>query len=415
MDMVGLWVQHVAEHQYTVEDVYEISNTSISSRWSSFYAGPLRNLYEVEQQGRDTGRPNVEAVGIVLEHWLIQVVTDLWGDAGYSEALLGRDSPPDMSVRYDAQSDIYEGIFAELARAAAMIEPDGPRITGGDLIYDGDMDRWRLFANSLRLRAAVRVSEVDAGLAASQATSALAAGVFGSNADNAVLHYVDNGIDVNPIFDYERTRNDHSISKTMVDTLVSLADPRLPLYARPNQTGEYVGTPNGSMSNPQLSTVSNIGLRFAAADAPATILSYAEVLFLHAEAAARGWASGDPAALYREGIVAAMQDVGVAHGDIDTYVASPRVAWAGGQEGLEQIWLQKWIALYGNGPEAYAEWRRTGIPELAAGPDALNDGRIPVRLEYPERERTLNRAEVEAAIARQGGATLNSPVWWQAR
>jgi hypothetical protein len=91
------------------------------------------------------------------------------------------------------------------------------------------------------------------------------------------------------------------------------------------------------------------------------------------------------------------------------------VAWAGGQAGLEQIWLQKWIALFGNGPEAYAEWRRTGIPGLVAGPDALNDGRIPVRLEYPERERTLNRVEVETAIARQGGATLNTPVWWQAR
>ena len=94
------------------------------------------------------------------------------------------------------------------------------------------------------------------------------------------------------------------------------------------------------------------------------------------------------------------------------YLAQPRVQYQGGQAGLEQIWLQKWVSLFGNGPEAYAEWRRTGIPRLQAGPDALNGGLIPVRLPYPDRERSLNREAVEAAIARQNGATLNTPVWW---
>jgi hypothetical protein len=122
----------------------------------------------------------------------------------------------------------------------------------------------------------------------------------------------------------------------------------------------------------------------------------------------RGWITGDAAALYRQAITAHMLQVGVAQAAIDTYLAQPEVAYSG----LPGIGVQKWIALYGNGVEAYAEWRRTGYPVLTAGPDALNDGRIPVRLPYPSSESSLNAAAVEAAKARQGGATLNSPVWW---
>jgi hypothetical protein len=354
----------------------------------------------------------VEAVGTILKMWIMQAVTDLWGDAGYSQALLGRDSPPEMTVVYDTQEDIYNGILSELSGAVAMISPSGPKITNGDLLYGGDMNAWRLFANSLRLRAAMRLSEVAPTLAAAEVASAISAGVFTSSTDKAVLHFVDNGVDVHPIFGYERNRDDHSISATLVDTLKALADPRLPVYARPNQAGEYVGTLNGDMSDPPLTQVSRIGTYFSSAATPAVIMSYAEVLFLRAEAAERGWVAGNAGQLYAQAITAAMTDLGVSGTNITAYLAQPRVQYAGGQAGLKQIWLQKWISLFGNGPEAYAEWRRTGIPELQAGPDAINDGHIPVRLPYPDREKSLNREAVEAAIARQGGATINTPVWW---
>ncbi len=364
------------------------------------------------QKGKETERPNVEAVGTILKVWVMQAVTDLWGDVGYSQALLGRDSPPEMTVPYDTQEAIYDGLLSELTSAVAMISPSGPKISDGDLLYGGDMDRWKLFANSLRLRAAMRLSEVDPGTAASEVASAVSAGVFTGNADNAVLHFVDNGVDVHPIYGYERNRDDHSISATLVDTLKSLDDPRLPIYARPNAAGEYVGTNNGDMSDPPLTVVSRIGTYFSSAETPAVLMSYSEVLFLEAEAAERGWIAGSPAGLYQEAIRAAMSQIGVPSAAIDSYLVQPSVEYQGGQAGLRQIWLQKWISLFGNGPEAYAEWRRTGVPELQAGPDAINDGLIPVRLPYPDRERSLNREAVEAAIARQGGATLNSRVWW---
>ena len=387
MDMVGLWVQHYAEHRYTIEDRFEIQDVTVSGHWSSIFAGPLRNLYEVVEKGREAERPNEIAVGTILESWIFQAATDLWGDIGYSQALLGRESPPDMTVVYDTQQDVYDGLLSELAAASAMITPSGPKITKGDLIYGGDMDAWRKFANSLRLRVAMRLSEVNSSAASAAFTSALGAGVFTSNADNAVLYFVDNGVDVHPIYGYERNRDDHSISATLVDTLKSLADPRLPIYARPNAFGEYVGTKNGDMTDPPLTEVSRIGTYFSSAATPAVIMSYSEVLFLRAEAVARGWVAGDPGDLYEQAITAAMSQIGV----------------------------QKWISLFGNGPEAYAEWRRTGYPSLQAGPDAINDGMIPVRLPYPDRERSLNRTAVEEAMARQGGATINSPVWWHVR
>jgi len=412
MDMVGLWVQHYAEHRYAIEDRYEFQDVTINGHWSELYEGPLRDLYEVKQKGAEDEWPNVEAVGTILTAWIMQAVTDLWGDAGYSQALLGRDSPPEMTVEYDTQEEIYTSLLSELGAAVSMIQPSGPRISDGDLLYEGDMEAWRLFANSLRLRMAVRLSDVAPGIAASEAAAAIGAGVFTGSGDNAVLHFVDNGVDVHPIFGYERNRDDHSISATLVDTLKALNDPRLPVYARPNQAGEYVGTLNGDMSDPPLTQVSRIGTWFSSADTPAILMSYAEVLLLRAEAVERGWVSGDAGQLYADAIAAAMTDLEVPSDEIADYLAQPSVEYQGGSAGLAQIWLQKWILRFGNGPEAYAEWRRTGVPELAPGPDAINDGLIPVRLPYPDREKSLNREAVEAAIARQGGATINTRVWW---
>ncbi len=415
MDLVGLWVQHYAEHRYTTEDRFEIQDVTISGHFTNLYAGPLRNLYEVVEKGEEAGRPNEVAVGTILESWLFQAAADLWGDIGYSQALLGRDSPPDMTVAYDTQEEVYNALLSELAASAAMIVPSGPKITAGDLLYKGNMERWRKFANSLRLRVAMRLSEVNPTKAAAEFNSAFGAGVFGSNADNAVVRFVDNGVDVHPIYGYERNRDDHSISATLVDTLKALSDPRLPIYARPNGAGQYVGTRNGDMSDPPLTQVSRIGTYFSSAATPAVIMSYSEVLFLGAEAAQRGWMAGNAADLYQQAITAAMSQIGVAPAAISAYLAQPGVQYKGGQAGLEQIWLQKWISLFGNGPEAYAEWRRTGCPYLQPGPDAINEGLIPVRLPYPDRERSLNRVAVEEAMARQGGATLNTRVWWNVR
>lgn len=413
MDLTGLWVQHYVEHEYSVEEVYEVTDGAVSSHWGSFYAGPLQDLHEVIQQGIANDRPNTVAMGLIMKAWTAQVITDLWGDIGYSEALKGRESG-DVTVAYDTQQEVYDALLAEVEQAASLIDPAGLAMSDPDLIYGGDMELWRRFANSLRMRMAMRLSEVDAALAESQFSDAYLAGGFESNADNAILWYVDNGLDRHPIHSYELGRNDHSVSQTMIDTLASLDDPRLSVYAKPNAAGEYWGAPPATLLDPPLDDVSKIGEFYSRADAPGILMSYAEILLLQAEAAERTWITADAGTLYEAGVRAALEFNGVAEDDIVAYLAQPEITYQGGAAGLEQIAFQKWIALFGQGPEAYAEWRRTGVPALPIGPDALNDGQIPVRLFYPASEESLNREALEAAEARQGGATLNSPVWWDA-
>lgn len=408
LDMVGLWVQHYAETRYSTEDRYEVADGSLQTHWSSFWAGPMQDFNEVITKGQETGRPNTEAMGVIMRTWNQQVITDLWGDVGYAEALRGREPGSGNEVAYDPQEQVYRGMLADLRRAATLLDPAGVRMGNADLIYRGDPAKWAKFASSLRLRMAMRMSQADANTARSEFAAALAAGVFTSNADNAVLVYVDNGTNVHPFNAYYRSAPTHAISATLVDSMRRNADPRLPVYATPNNAGEYRGMQNGSLADPPLGPISQIGTFFTRAAAPSYLMTYAEVLFLQAEAAERGWTQGNAAALYRQAITAHMQQVGVPQGQIDAYLAQPTVAYAG----LPSIGVQKWIALFGNGPEAYAEWRRTGYPTLTAGPDALNDGRIPVRLPYPASEQALNKAALDAAKARQGGATLNSPVWW---
>lgn len=408
MDLTALWAQHYGEMRYTEEDRFELRDPTVNTHWTGFYAGPLQDFNEVVTQGDTLERPNVEGMGIVMRSWTFQIVTDLWGDVGYTEALRGRTPGSPNTVKYDPQQVIYQGLLAELAAAQALFDPAGFRMGNGDLIYRGDPAKWKKFANSLRLRMAMRMSQVDATAGRAAFQAAMAAGVFTANADNAVLTYVDNGVDVHPIFASQRAAPTHGINATIVDSLKSLADPRLGIYADRNAGGNYKGEVPASQTDVSLDSISRIGTFFSRAAAPSYLMTYAEVLFLQAEAVERGWMTGDAGALYRAAITAHMQMLGVPAASIATYLANPRVAYAG----LPSIGLQKWIALYGNGPEAYAEWRRTGYPNLRAGPDALNDGRIPVRLPYPTIEQSLNNAALQEAITRQGGAGMNNPVWW---
>lgn len=408
LDGVGLWVQHYAETRYSEDDRYVLPDGRVQTHWAGFWAGPMQDFNEVVAKGQETGRPNVEAMGVIMRSWNFQILTDLWGDIGYTEALQGRTPGSGNTVAYDPQEEVYRGLIAELRGAVAQLDPSGVRMGNADLLYQGDPAKWAKFANSLRLRMAMRMSGANATVARDEAVAAIAAGVFTSNADNAVLRYLDNGTNVHPFNAYHRTAPTHTVSATLVDSLKRLDDPRLAVYATPNAGGEYRGAPNGVTDEIPLTNFSEFGTFFRRADAPAFVMTYSEVLFLRAEAAARGWVAGDAAELYRQAIRANMEQFGISSTAIDAYLAQPEVAY----DGLRSIGVQKWIALFGNGPEAYAEWRRTGHPGLVAGPDAENGGRIPVRWTYPTSEEALNNAAYTAARARQGGATLNSPVWW---
>jgi Starch-binding associating with outer membrane len=410
----GIWPQQIVQLQYPDEELGEVRSSRMEGYWNGYFTGPLKDIQTVIDKGVETGSPNAEAVGRIWKSWIFHIVTDLWGDVPYSEALDVENFTP----VYDTQAAIYAGMLSELTAAATQLDPGGTGFGAGDLIYGNDFAAWGKFANSLRMRLAMRLSEVDPATAQSEFVAAFNAGGFTSNADNAMLQYPGSPYE-NPLYENYLGRDDHGISATMVDTLASLNDPRLALYAEPaTEDGVYRGHQNGRVDLPagqSMAWFSRIGnfWRADGASTPTAIMTYSEVLFLQAEAAARGWIAGDPATLYTAAIQANMdqydaQGVGPSDAEITAYLAQPAVAYTG----MNDIYLQKWIALWMNGPEAWSQVRRTGVPNLLPGAD-FTLSRLPVRFSYPDSEQALNKANMDAAIARQGGGLdLVTLVWW---
>jgi hypothetical protein len=414
----GIWSGHYAQIQYPDEEVGMVRPGNMDFYWNSYYSGPLKDIQEVIDKGDASNAPNHEGIGLIWRSWLFHQVTDLWGDIPYSEALSGRTN---TTPAYDAQQAVYNGLIADLAAGAGMLTAGGRTFGSGDILYGNDPAKWRRFANSLRMRLAMRM--VSAAPAAAQAAfvAAYNAGGFTSNADNAMLAWPGAPYE-NPLHENFLGRDDHSISGALVDTLVSLNDPRLALYAeRAASDNTYRGHYNGYDDPPlALGAYSRIGnfWRARGAATPTAIITYAEVLFLQAEAAQRGWIPASPATLYTQAITASMDLYdpqspagNPTNAEIAAYLAQPAVVF-NPATALRQIHLQLWIALYGNANEAFAHWRRTGVPQLTPGPD-LTISRIPVRFSYPSGEQSFNSANLSSAVQRQGGGNdLVTPLWW---
>lgn len=414
MTFTSLFAQHYAKIQYTEEDRYDIRSESNEGWWQTLYAGPLQDFTAARMDAEERQKPNLVAPTLVMKSWTFGAMTDVWGDIPYSEANKGLEAGSTVTPKYDRQQDIYNGLFADLKKASDMIQPSQAGYGGFDPIYGGNSGRWQKFANSLRLRYAMRLTKADPTKARAEIQAALAApgGVFTSNADNANLAWPGDKINDAPIAENFKTRDDHRVSARLVSELKALNDPRLAIFADPAaDTKEFVGVPNG-LNSPAagalgLSKTSKIGIFFARPNAISPLMHYSEVLFIQAEAAARGWISGDAGALYRQAIRASMQAYGISEAAIDAYLAQPGAAY----NGLASIHFQKWIALYGQGIEAWSEYRRTGVPDLKPGPHAFQTV-VPRRLGYPATEQSFNKANLDAAKAAQGGDAMTNRLWW---
>jgi len=416
----SVWVQHYARLQYGGIDRYEIDGSFSDGLWSGLYTGALVDFDGMVVKATAAGNTNQAAVGRVMRAWMFHNMVDMWGDIPYSQALGGL-AAGNITPKYDDASTIYTGLLAELTSASTQILPTGslfPDVFRGttgspDLIYSGDMEKWRLFANSLRLRMAMRIQN------ASEVSAAIAAGVFQSTGDEATMRWLGAPPNENPMAPAFISRpGDFRISKTMVDNLIAYDDPRLGIYAdAARETGLFAGMPNGMNDSHgiEFEQVSRVGDWFLQSTTPTSIISYAETSLLQAEAAVRGFAGGDAKSLYEAGVRASMETVGVSSADITAYLAGAKVAFAADQAGqLEQIGTQLWFALYDQGPEAWASYRRTGVPNLIAGPDNLNNDKIPVRLPYPQSEQSVNGANLSAANSAQGlgSEPFNVRLFW---
>lgn len=422
LDYGELLAQHMAEIQYAEEDIYQYRDNEINGRFREFYSGFMKDLDEVISLAQAAEDPNTEAAARIMQTWAMQTMTDAWGDLPYSQAFKGGSEEAIIQPVYDSQEEIYTQMFADLEASAGMIDPAANPLGAADLIYGGDMAAWQKFANSLRLRLAMRLADVAPTVAAQQFNAALAGPIFTSEADNALQCY--GGNDENPWYTYiELSRpNDFRVSATLIDTLKSYDDPRLAVFAQPIQSDSvagapvaapfYRGMPNGLEEHSYATDETSFpGDYFVSPDACWALMTYEEVLFLRAEAAARGFTAENAALLYNQAIRASFERWGIPDSEIAAYLAQPSVVF-NPATWREQIGLQKWISLFGQGLEAFAEVRRLNFPHLEPGADAVLD-EIPDRYPYPFSEEQFNEENYMAALNRQGtdGQHLGN-VWW---
>jgi hypothetical protein len=438
-------VQQLSEVQYNDEDRYlRVHAADTEGSFNGAYAGELKDLTQIIAKGQATSDPGIYAPAVALRTLVFSFVTDSWGDIPYSQALKGDSVGSSLTPTYDKQKDIYTDFFAVLDKASKDLAGASNGLGDADPIYGGDPASWQKFINSLRLRLAIRVVNVDPALASAQIAAARNApgGLILTNADNAYFPWPGDGVYNNPWADNLGGRDDWRMSDRLVNIMNALSDPRLPIYAQPAASdGAYRGSPNGVLpappNMPDRATTSRPGIIFykgatvygptfggAGASLPTPVLTAAEVNFILAEASERGLGgltAGTAAAYYNAGIsaslnqwndMAASSGQSISAGDMAAYLATPSVVYSGGVAGQKQIALQKYISLYMDGATAWFEWRRTCVPNtIVPGPDATLNY-VPRRLEYPTTEATANGDALKAAIAAQGPDDLGTKLWW---
>lgn len=433
-------VQHQGMNQYTDEDRYAgLRASATTGNLDEAYSRELQDLRQLIGKGLAQKAPGIWAPAQVLQSWEFQVMTDGFGDLPYSEALRGDSSV--LTPTYDAQKDIYASLFTVLTAASTAMADDAGTIGLGsaDPIYRGNLLRWQRFANSLRARLALQIVNVDPATAATQLRSALSGpgGVIQVNDDDAKLVWPGDGVNDNPWAVNLKTRDDRRMSRTLMTVLLSTNDPRVPIYAQPVVDSTlfrngYGGMPNGLLADsagkwtrlasrpgaiffPGVTTYGTFGTSSGLAT-PSYLVTAAEVLFIQAEAAERGLGgltAGQAAGFYRAAITASMEQWGVTNSvAVAAFLAQPDIAYKGGADGLKQIAVQKWVALYGNGPQAWNEWRRTCQPAtIRPGPSAVV-AYVPRRFYYSTTEASSNAANLQAAVARQGADDFKTRIYW---
>ncbi|MDR2466616.1 MAG: SusD/RagB family nutrient-binding outer membrane lipoprotein [Prevotellaceae bacterium] len=411
-----LFVQHWAAIQYTDIDRYSFTNTAsiVASTWNTAYTSLVANLDIIIALPDGVSNANYRGAALALRSWVFLLLADLYGDVPYSQS--GKSIVP----AYDAQQSVYAGIQNDLDEARRLLNSAAGKIAG-DAVYGGDIEKWRKFAASLKLRIALRTADREPEKAKQLVASLNPAELISNNDESFRLVYTASPYN-NPQHEHFVARNDYRISKTIVDKLKALNDPRLPVYAdlpRDQSESDYRGGANG-LSNGEANSqgfdrISRPGKQFISPDAPAVIYSCSELLFNLAEAAARQYIAGNPEEYYTQAIKASFAQFGITDAAaIDAYLAQPAVKYDA-SNWRKSIGEQKWLALFGQGPDAFTEWRRLDFPKLTAGPANVLNDKIPLRLFYPGTEQSLNGKNRESAVARQGADVLTTPLWFDVR
>lgn len=420
------------------------NRASTQSNWQAYYRNVIKNTKDVINRVKDDpARSNLLQMARIIQAYAFMVLTDSYGSIPYTEGGEGYNNQIFFPT-YDSQELIYADILKELEEASAALNPAG-RVETADILYSGNIVKWKNFGYSLLLRAGMRLSEVDGTRAQGIVAKALQGGLIITNADNAAIRHDANYN--NPISNTLNSTEaaNFYLTKPFVDFLKSSNDPRLAAIAV-----RYVGAKSGPEQQPAIQSYDpalqigmpmgndNTGAVKAAADlklasfydfsqvdrrrvakltAAGYMVTASQTLLLLAEARQRGWiTAGTVDGYYNAAVTAHMDQISsydpasvIPLQSVQAYLtANPFNA----ARALEQINTQYWLSSFMNGPEAFANFRRSGFPTLAENPFPGREVPFINRLTYPNSEISVNTENVQASIAAQGADDLATKVWW---
>lgn len=467
---------------------HTIDNNEMCRIWTSLYPNAMKNLTDgISRSNENESQKNINAALRIYRVYMMSLITDVYGDAPFSEAGLGYIAEK-YNPRYDTQEEIYYAFFEELKDAESSLSASGDKING-DVIYGGDIAKWKKLANSLRLRYAMRISDVAPEKAKQEFENALAAagGVFTSSADDALIKYMEIAFSFGQdsytdyrgnalsklLFGNDPSNNPSYLCSTFFNQMYNTGDPRTFRIARfyydgmmsltspenrvdlteeiiskgitmnPRDPGAYSWEPwptgydsdimkEIAIDNPSVEvsmareTEPKLANNFLKSDNPGVVITYAEVNFLLAEAALKGWSVANSVDSYYEaGVRAAMNFLSDNYGcakitdeEFATYIANNGIGHTNEQR-KAAINTQAWILHFTNPSEAWANVRRSGYPRLKSpaeygfGQFLTGGQEIPLRLSYPVLESSYNKAGYAEALNRMGGSnSWYIPLWW---
>jgi len=408
---VKYWAQAVIEE----EAQYDYTTRAINDNWwRVMYKDVLNDLQgsaliiSKDATLSPGNKSNQLAMVDIMQVYTFDILIKTFGDIPYSEALNAKILFP----KYDDAQTVYYDLLKRLGEDITNLNPSaGGFSSTEDIIYHGDVSKWIAFANSLKLRMAMTLADVDDSTAKTDFEQANS-GAINAEDENAFIQYYSSPPNTNPLYNQLvlANRTDFIAAKDLIDVLKELHDPRLPGYFGTNDVGEYVGGVVGVPSNyPGMSKPS---ARVAAPDAPNMLIDLVEVEFLRAEAKERGYnIPGTAEEHYDKAIEYSILEWGGTDAEAEAYLKQPLVAYSTALGDWKQkIGLQKWIALYNRPFEAWTEMRRLDHPQLPLAVNAVSG--FPNRFRYPTSEQQLNNANYIKAVAKMGGDETEKKLFW---
>lgn len=437
---------------------YDIRRSTADYTWNIWYPEltNLKSIYTIASQPATLNK-SYQGISLITEAWVFQLLTDVYGDVPYFQANQGKDGL--IEPAFDKQKDIYLDLLKKLEEANTLLKEGTPIVPTGDPVYQGDVAKWRRFGNSLYLRLLMRISgksELSAQLSSKIKemidTRPDQYPIMQNNTHTAKILW--NGTNSttsvfsSPLMINVRAVDFRSpaISEFFLGNLSNWADPRINLKLGKNDVSRYGIAPgkNGYVGVPssysQGSSVAKQAYFYsdATTNNPTTLqtdpytgilMNVAEVDFILAEAAAKGWINGAAENYYYKGIADAVNYwipslwADAADPAVKAFAVAADMDWddsfplntttPGTQSKMELIQLQKYHALFLVDFQQWFEYRRTGHPFLPKGAGLANDGRMPVRLNYPVISQSTNPTNYKNAVAEQGPDDINTLVWWQ--